>query len=621
MFLEKINSPKDFKKLTIPELTILSGEIRKLIIDTVSQTGGHLSSSLGVVELTIALHYIFDAPVDKIIWDVGHQCYAHKILTGRRDKFGTLRQDDGLCGFPNKQESAYDVFNTGHASNSISVAVGLAEARKKFNQLYKIIAIIGDGSLTGGMSFEALNHAGDLKSDIIVVLNDNEMSISKNIGALSSYLNRIMTGEFISNTREELKKMLKNIPAFGDRVYKAAMHLEEAVKGFVTPGMLFEELGFQYFGPVDGHNLSHLIENLKNIKKLKGPILIHTVTKKGKGYTHAEDDPARFHGVSTFEIDSGASINTGSRTYTDIFGDTITELAEKDEKIVAVTAAMGLGTGLDKFSRLFPDRFYDIGIAEQHGVTFAAALALGGMKPFVAIYSTFLQRAYDQIIMDVCLQELPVIFAVDRSGIVGQDGPTHHGVFDLTYFRHIPGMTIMSPKDGNELRQMLYSAYIYDKPVAVRYPRGVAQDMEIQKKFQEIPFGTWEKLKEGSDIAIIACGNLVHPSLVAAHELEKEGVHCAVINGRFIKPMDRDMLIEIATNTKYILTAEENTIIGGFGSGIMEILSEEGITIPVKRLGVPDTFIAHGMQKTLRGKIYLDTEGIKKVIRQWLKKE
>ncbi len=366
------------------------------------------------------------------------------------------------------------------------------------------------------MSFEALNHAGHLKSDIIVVLNDNEMSISKNIGALSSYLNRIMTGEFVTNAREEFKRILKNIPTIGDRVYMAARHFEEAVKGFISPGMLFEELGFKYFGPVDGHDLTYLLENLKNIKKLKGPRLIHVVTKKGKGYTHAEDDPSRFHGISTFEIDTGNSIKNGHRTYTDIFGDTMIELAEKDEKVIAITAAMGLGTGLDKFSRLFPDRFYDIGIAEQHGVTFAAALAQGGLKPFVAIYSTFLQRAYDQILLDVCLQKIPVIFAVDRSGIVGQDGPTHHGAFDITYFRHMPGMTVMSPKDANELRQMLYSAYLYDKPTAIRYPRGEAQTRGIQKKFQEIPFGTWEKLREGGDITIIACGNLVNPSLAAA---------------------------------------------------------------------------------------------------------
>lgn len=620
MFLETINFPEDFRQLTVPELSELSKEIRKLIIDVVSQTGGHLSSSLGVVELTIALHYIFDTPEDKIIWDVGHQCYAHKILTGRKDMFKTLRQDNGLCGFPSRQESPYDVFNTGHASNSISIAVGLAEARKKLDQSYKIIAVIGDGSLTGGMSFEALNHAGDLKSDIIVVLNDNEMSISKNIGALSSYLNRIMTGKFVSNTREELKKMLKNIPAFGDKVYKMAMHIEEAVKGFVTPGMFFEELGFQYFGPVDGHNLSHVIDNLRNIKKLKGPVLIHTVTKKGKGYAHAEEDPAKFHGISTFEIDSGNSTNTSSLTYTDIFGDTITELAEKDEKIVAITAAMGLGTGLDQFSRIFPDRFYDIGIAEQHGVTFAAALAQGGLKPFVAIYSTFLQRAYDQIIMDVCLQGLPVIFAIDRSGIVGQDGPTHHGAFDITYFRHIPGIIVMSPKDGNELRQMLYTAYIQGKTAAIRYPRGQTEGNENKETFREIPIGLWEKLREGKDIAIIACGSPVYPSMAAAEELEQEGINCSVINGRFIKPMDRKLLIETAKNTKFLLTVEENTVIGGFGSGVLETLSEEGITVPLKILGIPDAFIPHGSQKALRKKNSLDAEGIKKVIRQCLKK-
>ncbi|HPP07220.1 MAG TPA: 1-deoxy-D-xylulose-5-phosphate synthase, partial [Syntrophorhabdaceae bacterium] len=445
MYLEKINHPEDLKKLSIPQLNILSEEIRRLIIEVVSKTGGHLSSSLGVVELTIALHYVFNTPFDKIIWDVGHQCYAHKILTGRKDRFHTLRQDNGLSGFPSRQESIYDVFNTGHASNSISIAVGLSEAKKRLNKDYKIVAVIGDGSLTGGMSFEGLNHAGHIKSDIIVILNDNEMSISKNIGALSSYLNRIMSGEFVNRTREDIKNMLKNLPGLGDRVYKIARHLEESIKGFITPGVLFEELGFQYFGPIDGHNLTYLIDTLRNIKKLKGPLLIHVVTKKGKGYTFAEDDPSRFHGISTFEIETGNSVKKGSITYTDVFGDTIIEIAKQDEKVIAITAAMGLGTGLDKFSNIFPERFYDIGIAEEHGVTFAAALALEGLRPFVAIYSTFLQRAYDQIMLDVCLQNLPVIFAVDRSGIVGQDGPTHHGAFDLSYFRHMPNMVIMSP--------------------------------------------------------------------------------------------------------------------------------------------------------------------------------
>jgi 1-deoxy-D-xylulose-5-phosphate synthase len=621
MFLEKINSPEDLKKLSISELAELAEEIRPYIINTVSKTGGHLASNLGVVELTIALHYVFDTPRDKIIWDVGHQCYTHKILTERKERFETLRQNGGLSGFPCREESIYDVFDTGHASNSISIAVGLAEAKKRENKTHKIVAVIGDGSLTGGMSFEALNHAGHLKSDITVVLNDNEMSISKNIGALSSYLNRIMTGEFVSNLREKVKSSIKNLPALGDKVYKAARLLEETVKGLITPGLLFEELGFQYFGPVDGHNLNHLIENLRNIKRLKGPVLIHVVTKKGKGYTHAEDDPARFHGISTFEMTTGNSTHNGRYTYTDIFGDTIIELAKKDKRVIAITAAMGLGTGLEKFSQLFPDRFYDIGIAEQHGVTFAAALALGGLRPFVAIYSTFLQRAYDQVVIDVCLQNLPVVFAVDRSGIVGQDGPTHHGAFDISYFRHIPNMVVISPKDENELKQMLYSAYFYERPVAIRYPRGEAQGVPIDEDFKEIPIGKWEILKEGEDIAIIACGNQVYPSLSAASELGEEGILCTVINGRFIKPMDREMILALSKHAKKILTVEENAIMGGFGSGVLEILSEEGIAVPVKNIGIPDIFLPHGSQSMLRKKLGLDKEGIKKAVRQWLKRE
>jgi len=619
MYLEKINSPDDLKRLVLPELETLSDEIRTLIIEVVSKNGGHLSSSLGVVELTLALHYVFDTPVDKIIWDVGHQCYTHKIITGRREKFRTLRQDNGISGFPSRQESVYDVFNTGHASNSISIAVGLSEAKKKMNQSHKIVTVIGDGSLTGGMSFEALNHAGHLKSDIIVILNDNEMSISKNIGALSSHLSRIMTGEFVSNAREELKKMLKNIPALGDKVYKAAKHIEESIKGFVTPGIIFEQLGFQYFGPVDGHNLNYLIETFKNIKRLKGPIFVHIVTKKGRGYIHAEDDPAKFHGISKFEVETGAPSADKTEAYTDIFGDAIIELAEKYDKIIAITAAMGLGTGLEKFSKRFPDRFFDIGIAEQHGVTFAAALALGGLKPFVAIYSTFLQRSYDQIILDVCLQGLPVVFAVDRSGIVGQDGPTHHGAFDITYFRHIPNMILMAPKDGEELRHMLYSAYMYDKPTAIRYPRGKVHGPKTFNGFEEIPIGTWEKLRDGDDLAIIACGNTVYPSIQAATELAAEGIQCTVINGRFIKPMDKDMLFETACSNKRILTVEENTLVGGFGGGIMELLSDEGIYASVRRLGMPDKFLTYGTQETLRGKVGLTSEGIKNTIRKWLK--
>jgi len=619
MFLEKINTLKDLRDLTVSELGLLADEIRPYITNVVSRTGGHLSSNLGVVELTIALHYVFNTPEDKIIWDVGHQCYTHKILTGRREQFETLRQDGGISGFPSRKESPFDVFDTGHASNSISVAVGLAEAKKKSHSDNKVLAVIGDGSLTGGMAFEALNHAGHLKSEIIVVLNDNEMSISKNIGALSSHLNKIMTGEFVSNVREEIKSRIKNLPGVGDKVYKVVRHVEEAIKGLVTPGMLFEALGFTYVGPVDGHNLNHLIDNLKNIKRLRGPVLIHVITKKGRGYDHAEDDPARFHGISTFEVTTGNCTGTGACTYTDVFGDTIIELARKDERIVAITAAMGLGTGLDRFSSLFPDRFYDIGIAEQHGVTFAAAFALGGYRPFIAIYSTFLQRAYDQVVLDVCLQNLPVVFAVDRSGIVGQDGPTHHGAFDISYFRHMPNMIVMSPKDENELRHMLYSAYLSEKPAVVRYPRGEAYGVIMDKTLKEIPIGTWERLKDGMDIAIVACGNTVYPALSAAMELEGEGIHCSVINGRFVKPMDREMLLSLAQEVPKILTVEENVLIGGFGSGVMEMLSEEGLTVPIKRLGIPDAFLPHGSQGSLRKSIGIDKEGIKKSIKLWLK--
>jgi 1-deoxy-D-xylulose-5-phosphate synthase len=426
MLLDSINTPADIRELSAVQLAALAEEIRDVIIRTISKTGGHLASNLGVVELTLALHYVFNSPHDRIVWDVGHQCYTHKILTGRRERFCTIRQEGGLSGFPCRRESVYDSFDTGHASNSISIATGLAEAKRKNNEEHRVIAVIGDGSLTGGMAFEALNHAGHLKSDVIVVLNDNEMSISKNVGALSAHLNRIMTGEFMVGLREDIKQAIKNLPAFSDKVYKAARYMEEAVKGFVAPGILFEELGFQYVGPVDGHNLSHLILTLTNVRKLKGPILVHAVTRKGKGYEPAERDPALFHGISPFDIASGEPVHDGKRTFTDVFGDAVIELAEGNERVVAITAAMGLGTGLEHFSKVFPGRFYDIGIAEAHGVTFAAALAQGGMKPVVAMYSTFLQRGCDQIIEDVCLQNLPVVFAIDRSGIVGQDGPTHH---------------------------------------------------------------------------------------------------------------------------------------------------------------------------------------------------
>jgi 1-deoxy-D-xylulose-5-phosphate synthase len=622
MLLDSINTPKDIKELDLVQLGTLADEIRDVIVRTVADTGGHLSSNLGIVELTLALHYVFDTPKDRIVWDVGHQCYAHKILTGRRERFCTLRQQGGLSGFPCRNESPYDVFDTGHASNSISVAVGLAEAKRKRNENHRVLAVIGDGSLTGGMAFEALNHAGHLGTDVIVILNDNEMSISKNVGALSAHLSRIMTGELMSTLREEIKNTIRNLPAFGDKVYKAARYFEEAVKGLVAPGLLFEELGFQYVGPVDGHNLNHLIVNLGNIKKLKGPILVHVVTKKGKGYEPAEKDPARFHGISRFDVATGKALHNGRPTFTDVFGRTLVDLAKKDERIVAVTAAMGLGTGLEEFSMRFPGRFYDIGIAEGHGVTFAAALAMEGYKPFVAMYSTFLQRGFDQIIEDVCLQELPVVFAIDRSGLVGQDGPTHHGSFDISYLRHIPNMVVTSPKDENELRHLLYSAALYGKTMSIRYPRGETLGIPPDGEFREIPLGTWEALRDGSDVCLIGCGPVVYACLDAASELEKEeGIKCAVVNGRFVKPMDREMLVDFAGHTERLITFEENTIIGGFGSGVMEVLSEEGIMRPIRRVGLPDRFLGHSPQSLLRQETGLDKDGIKRTVRQWLSSE
>jgi 1-deoxy-D-xylulose-5-phosphate synthase len=622
MLLDAINTPSDIRELNVGQLSVMAEEIREFIVANVSETGGHLASNLGIVELTLALHYVFKTPEDKIIWDVGHQCYTHKILTGRKDQFSTIRQNGGLSGFPCRRESVYDVFDTGHASNSISIAVGLAEAKKKKGQEHRVLAVIGDGSLTGGMAFEALNHAGHLKSDVIVVLNDNEMSISKNVGALSSHLNRIMTGEFMSRLREDMKNRIRNLPALGDKVYKAARYFEEAVKGLIGPGLLFEELGFQYVGPVDGHNLNHLILNLNNINRLRGPILVHVVTTKGKGYEPAEKDPARFHGIGRFDVESGETSLAGKPTFTDVFGDALIQLGEQDERIIAITAAMGLGTGLERFSTRFPARFYDIGIAEAHGVTFAAALAMGGYRPVVAIYSTFLQRGFDQIIEDVCLQDLPVVFAIDRSGIVGQDGPTHNGSFDMSYLRHIPNMVVMTPKDENELKQMLYSAIKYDRIVSIRYPRGEALGVPIEGDFAEIPFGTWEVLRDGSDATLIGCGPVVYLCLLVAEELEKElGIHCAVLNGRFVKPVDRDMLVEFATRTKRILTFEENTIIGGFGSGVGEVLADENIAVSLKRVGLPDRFLLHSSPKLLREEIGMGKDGIKKTVKQWLNLE
>ncbi|MDO8444739.1 MAG: 1-deoxy-D-xylulose-5-phosphate synthase [Deltaproteobacteria bacterium] len=616
--LQDINSPKDLKKLKPEELSQLSEELRDAIISTVSKTGGHLASSLGVVELTIALHYLFDAPVDKIIWDVGHQAYAHKLLTGRRDSFHTLRQEGGISGFPKRDESEYDCFDVGHSSTSISAALGMAKARDLRGDRNKVIAVIGDGSMTAGLAFEGLNHAGHLDTDLIVILNDNEMSISQNVGGLSSYLNRIMTGHFYNKFRKETESFLKHIPKFGGPMLELARKAEESFKNLIVPGMLFEELGFKYFGPIDGHDLNSLMETLSNIKDLNGPILLHVITRKGKGYKPAEERPDEFHGVGSFDIATGKATKLGdSRSFTDVFGDAIVELAREDDGILAITASMPQGTGLEKFGKEFPARFFDVGIAEQHAFTFAAGLACEGYKPVVALYSTFLQRAYDQVLHDVCLQKLPVVMALDRGGIVGADGPTHHGLFDFSFLRHIPNMVVMAPKDEEELRRMLKSAFSFGLPASIRYPRGSVYGVKADKEVRELEIGKGEVLRDGEDVCIVAIGSTVYPAIIAAQELEKEGIKAAVINARFVKPLDADLITDMAGKTGKIITVEENVLQGGFGSAILEMLEEKGISgIKVKRLGIPDKFVEHGGQDALRKRYGIDKDGIVKAVRE-----
>ena len=611
-YLDTINSPADLRKVPVEDLPILAEEIRERILEVVSHTGGHLASNLGIVELTIALHYIFNAPDDRIIWDVGHQAYVHKILTGRRKMFHTLRQHNGISGFPRPDESRYDTLNVGHSGTSLSAALGLVEARDKTNRRDKVIVVIGDGSMTAGMVFEGLNHAGDLKKDIIVLLNDNEMSISRNVGAISSYLSKIITGEFYTRVKKETEHLIKNIPRIGAPMLKVAKKAEESVKGLVGPGTLFEELGFKYLGPIDGHRFDHLFPTLENIKRLNGPVLVHVVTKKGKNYPPAEKDPASFHGVSPFDIKTGFPLKRSTiPTYTKVFGQTLIRLAEMDKRIVAISAAMPEGTGLSSFAEKFPDRFYDVGIAEQHGVTFAAGLATGGFHPVVAIYSTFLQRAYDQIVHDVCLQNLPVTFAIDRAGIVGEDGPTHHGTFDISYLRHIPNIVMMAPKDEDELQHMLYTSVNHAGPSAIRYPRGTGIGVDITGKFNPLEIGKCEVILEGMDVAIIALGSRVYPSIEAAEILKKNGIDAAVINARFVKPLDETLILELAYKCGYIITLEEGSLAGGFGSAVLEMLERNGVTgIHVKRIGIPDKFIEHGSIKELHRIYGLDAEGI-----------
>ncbi len=622
--IDRIQTSHDIKQLDQEELGELCREIREEMISTVSKTGGHLASNLGVVELTAALHYVFDFPWDKVVWDVGHQSYVHKLLTGRRDRFQTLRQYKGISGFPKREESPYDAFDSGHSGNSISSALGMAEARRLKGEEGRVIAVIGDGSMTAGLAFEGLNQTGHIDRDLIVILNDNEMSISPNVGALSSYLNRLMTGQLVNRFRRDMGGFLETLPRIGKSVLRFAKQAEESLKGLVMPGVLFEELGLKYIGPIDGHRLDYLIETFQNIKKLEGPILIHVITKKGKGYLPAEMDPSRFHGVPPFVVETGEfkSHQKNPPTYTEVFGETLCRLAKENKRLIAITAAMQSGTGLEQFAVQFPDRFYDIGIAEQHAVTFAAGLALEGMKPVVAIYSTFLQRAYDQVLQDVCLQDLPVVFALDRGGIVGEDGPTHHGVFDFSYLRHIPNLIVMVPKDENEFQHMIKTAMKCPGPVAFRYPRGRGEGKGRDVSLQSIDIGKGEVLREGRDVLIIAIGTTVYPSLRAAQRLAEVGIHAAVINSRFLKPLDANLLCDWAQKTGKVLTVEENVLQGGFGSAVLELFQERGLlSTQVKRLGIPDIFIEHGPQALLREKYGIDESGIFRGVRKMFEEE
>lgn len=599
--LDKVNSPEDIRHLTTNELKQLAKELRDLIIETVSLTGGHLASSLGVVEITLALHYVFDTPGDKIIWDVGHQCYAHKIITGRKDQFHTLRQHGGLSGFPKREESVYDVFETGHASTSISAALGMALARDQKGDDFNVVAVIGDGSLTGGMAFEALNYAGDLGRNLIVVLNDNKMSIESNVGALSKYLSRIRTDPFYFKSKEEVEHLMKRLP-HGSTVLRLAEKLKDTFKYLIVPGIIFEELGFTYLGPIDGHDIEAVKNVLSSAKTLKGPVMVHLVTRKGQGYTPAEEKPDMFHGVGSFDMSSGTpSKQGGAPTYTKVFAETLVSLAKNRPEIVAITAAMPGGTGLDIFAKRFPDRFYDVGIAEQNAVTVAAGMASQGIKPVVAIYSTFLQRAYDQVIHDVCMQNLPVVFALDRAGIVGEDGETHQGVFDLSYLRPIPNLVVMAPKDENELQKMLVTAVGHNGPIAIRYPRGKGIGVPMDDEPLPIPIGKAVFEEEGHDAAIFAVGPHVYTALSARERLSSMGINTAVVNCRFIKPLDEELLVEISSKVKLIVTIEENVLDGGFGSAILELLEQHGINQSnVRRIGLPDIFIQHGAPDLLR---------------------
>ena len=609
--LERMNEPNDLKALNYPELQKLAQEIREEMIEVVSTNGGHLAPNLGVVELTLALHRVFESPKDKIIWDVGHQTYIHKLLTGRQKDFKSLRLYHGLSGFPKRCESPHDCFETGHSSTSISAAVGFAKARDLKKEKCQVVAVIGDGAMSGGMAYEALNHAGHSKTNMIVVLNDNEMAISQNVGAMASYLSRLRTNPRYDRSKDEIENLLKKIPKVGSKMAKAAEKAKDSLKYLLVPGLLFEELGFTYLGPIDGHNQMAMEQVFEQAKQVKEPVLVHVLTKKGKGYGPAEKNPDVFHGVGPFNKETG-EINKkpAPPTFTQVFGDTLCQIAEKDPRVVAITAAMPGGTGLSKFGQKFPDRFFDVGIAEQHAVTFSSALALGGLKPVVSIYSTFYQRAYDQVLHDVCLPGANVVMAIDRAGVVGDDGPTHHGVFDMSFLRVIPNLVFMAPKDENELRHMLNTALKLEGPVALRYPRSVGQGVELDEELKELPLGKAEVLREGKDVTLIGIGPMVYTCLAAAQELHHRGVEATVINLRFINPIDRETILRYARMTKRMITLEDHMLAGGMGSAVLEVLTDAGLTdVAVERLGY-DEYVEQGAISLLHQAYGLSVKGI-----------
>ena len=613
-FLKNINSPVDLKKLKREHLPALAEEIRDTLLQGISKTGGHLGSNLGVVELTLAMHYVFDSPIDKFVWDVGHQSYVHKLLTGRKDQFDSLRQYKGLCGFSKREESEHDHWNVGHGGTSITAALAFAKARDLKKEKNKIIAVIGDGSFTAGMAFEGLNHTGHLKPDLIVILNDNEMSISNNVGGMSKHLSQIMTGQVMTKIKKEIDQILLSIPGIGKEVSNYAHRLDDLVTGMFIPGRLFEDLGFRYMGPLDGHDTNLLIDNLETASELKGPTLIHVITRKGKGYEVAEEKADVWHGAKPFDIATG-EFKKGLKSppaYTNVFADTLIELAKEDEKIIGITAAMPDGTGISKFGKVFPDRTFDVGMAEQHGVGYGGALSIEGFRPVIAIYSTFMQRAYDQIVHDIVGMNLPVTLAMDRAGIVGEDGATHQGLFDIAFLRTLPNMVIMAPKDENELRHMLKTSIYHPGPSSIRYPRGSGLGVKIDEEVKEIEVGKGEVIKDGKDLAIIAFGSMVDPSMKAAAMLEETGFSVAVINARFAKPIDKSLIMKYAKKTGCLITTEEHSVQGGFGSAVLEVLQnfDERIPLKTKCIGVPDVLIEHGATGLIKKDLKLDPEGM-----------